>query len=106
MLNSKTYDDILACSPETTKIILIKKMSDVAISFKNIDSFPKKTGLYFIVLDDEVLYIGKADKQTIKERCNQYINNSSGGTLRKKIESIKLVMKATITISFFFGLTA
>lgn len=90
MLNSKNYDDILACTPDATRASLVKKMSNEALSFDNVFDFPTEYGLYFILLGEEVLYIGKADKQTIKDRCNQYINNSSGGTLRKKIESVQL----------------
>ncbi len=89
MLNSKNYDEVLACTPGAAKAILVQKMSKEALSFNNLLNFPSEYGLYFIVLGEEVLYIGKADKQTIKDRCNQYINNSSGGTLRKKIESVK-----------------
>ena len=89
MLNIKNFDDFINCTVDKTKEIINNKLSNKKISFKNIDNFSTKNGLYFIFLNEIVLYIGKADKQNIQTRCRQYLNKSSGGTLRKKIECIK-----------------
>ena len=89
MLNIKNFDDFISCTVEETKKTINNRLSKERISFKNIDNFSNKKGLYFIFLNEIVLYIGKADKQDIQTRCKQYLNKSSGGTLRKKIECIR-----------------
>ena len=89
MLNIKNYDDFINCTVDETKKIINNKLSKERISFDNINKFSNKNGLYFIFLNEMVFYIGKADKQDIQTRCKQYLNKSSGGTLRKKIECIK-----------------
>ncbi len=90
MLNIKSYDDFLSCTVEDAIQLLDSSLSANAISFNNIENFPQENGIYFVSLEDLIVYVGKADKQSIKARCNQYVNNSSGGTLRKKIEKVKL----------------
>ena len=90
MLNSENYEDILACTPDESKAKLAQCMIEPSVSFANITEFPSIHGLYFILLNEEILYIGKADTQTIQVRCRQYISpRDSGGTLRKKIECVK-----------------
>jgi len=90
VLNSEKYEDILACTPDESKAKLAQCMKEPSVSFANINEFPLTHGLYFILLNEEVLYIGKADTQTIQVRCRQYITpRDSGGTLRKKIECVK-----------------
>lgn len=74
----------MECSTDATKQQITRHLSDILISFDNIEKFPSTQGLYFVFLEKELVYIGKADKQTIQDRCKQYINKSSGGTLRKK----------------------
>lgn len=64
-------------------------MTEEAISFSEMDRFPNEIGLYFAFLLGNVAYIGKADKQTIRKRCKQHVNQSSGGTFRKKIEATR-----------------
>jgi hypothetical protein len=80
----------MSSTPEATRVALSAKWTDQAISFENIENFPEYYGLYFVILRNEVVYVGKADKQTIAKRCKQYVGRSSGGTLRKKIESVML----------------
>lgn len=90
MINCRNYDEFLICNSEEAKSKIESSLSDDPISFLSVDSFPDNTGLYFVLLGDTVLYIGKADKQSIKDRCKQYLNKSTGGTLRKKIECVQL----------------
>lgn len=89
MLNSKNYNDFFSSTAEDSRRIINSKLSKDIISFSQINEFPIYNGLYFVFLEDIIVYIGKADKQNIRERCKQYINFSSGGTLRKKVECIK-----------------
>lgn len=93
MLNSKNFEDLLNCSFEETKKIFMSQLANDLISFNKISEFPEKNGLYFVMFKNEILYIGKADKQTIKKRCNQYVNKSTGATLRKKVECVKVCDK-------------
>lgn len=90
MINCRNYEEFLTCNPEEAKSKIESSLSDEPISFSSVDSFPENNGLYFVLLGDTVLYIGKADKQSIKDRCKQYLNKSTGGTLRKKIEYVRL----------------
>lgn len=90
MINCSNYNQIFTCNPEEAKVTLESQLSDESVSFSNVDSFPNSNGLYFVFMGSDVVYIGKADKQNIKNRCKQYVNNSSGGTLRKKIECTRL----------------
>jgi hypothetical protein len=90
LLNIKSYDDFLNCTVADAIQLLDSKLSSNAISFKNIKNFPQTNGIYLVSLDNSIIYVGKADVQKINKRCNQYVNNSSGGTLRKKIEKVKL----------------
>lgn len=78
----------MSSTPETTIATLSAKWTAQAVSFESIDNFPKYKGLYFVFLSNEVVYVGKADKQTIVARCKQYICMSSGATLRKKVECV------------------
>lgn len=89
MLNAEKYDDLLTCSIDQSKKLLDDKLTKTKISFNNIGEFPEYNGIYFVYQDNRIIYIGKADKQNIKKRCEQYLNKSSGGTLRKKIENTR-----------------
>lgn len=89
MLNSRNYDELLESSSFSAKERLTSLLSESIIPFSQIGEFPECNGLYFVMLGEEVLYIGKADKQTIKGRCEQYLNKSTGATLRKKIECVR-----------------
>lgn len=80
----------MASTPEATKAALSDQWTP-AISFEDINRFPAYHGLYFVFLRNEVVYVGKADKQTIVKRCKQYVCMSSGATLRRKIECVMTV---------------
>ncbi|WP_421191069.1 GIY-YIG nuclease family protein [Aeromonas jandaei] len=88
MLNIKNYNELLHCTVADTIKSLVSHTSQEAISFNNINKFPNTNGIYLVSLSETIIYIGKADKQKIKTRCNQYLNASTGGTLRKKLEIV------------------
>lgn len=90
MINCSNYDEFLICSSDAAKERIEGRLSREAISFSNMGSFPDCKGLYFVFLGSDIVYIGKADKQSIKKRCRQYVSKSTGGTLRKKIECTRL----------------
>ncbi len=52
--------------------------NDVRASFSK--QFPDKLGLYAIVKDDKVEYIGKAEKQPLSTRQRKYVNPNPNGT--------------------------
>jgi excinuclease UvrABC nuclease subunit len=106
MINCKRYDELLKCNPEDIKSKIESHLFAESISFLDVDSFPDNNGLYFVFLGSAVLYIGKADKQSIKDRCKQYTNNSSGGTLRKKIECVCSCSSSDATSYISNSLTA
>lgn len=87
-MNCTDYDGLMKSTPEATRAALSAKWTTQAVSFENINNFPGYHGLYFVFLSNEVVYVGKADKQTIETRCKQYVCLSSGATLRKKVESV------------------
>jgi|GEM_PF-1755708 excinuclease UvrABC nuclease subunit len=89
MLNCKNLNDLLTCSCEESKSIFVSQLTDEEVSFDSLSDFPENNGLYFVFYNNQILYIGKADKQSIKKRCNQYVNESSGATLRKKVECVR-----------------
>ena len=111
MINSKNFDDLISVSCEETKAIFMSQLTANEISFSSLSEFAESNGLYFVFYNDEVLYIGKADKQTIKKRCNQYVNESSGATLRKKVECVNkcgkqeaiLFIKNNFSAKFFIS---
>ncbi len=73
-------------SPSSAIKAFESKLSKSTASFSNMSSFPLYHGLYFVYLENQVIYIGKADKQPIRKRCEQYVGTSTGATLRLKIE--------------------
>lgn len=56
-------------------------------SFNKPTNFPKERGIYVVYEGEEVVYIGSAfgEDRSFESRCNQHIQNGSGGTLRIKI---------------------
>ena len=93
MLNCKNFNELITCSCEDSKRIFLSQLTDDELSFASISDFPEGNGLYFVFYNNEIIYIGKADKQSIKKRCNQYVNESSGATLRKKVECVRKCSK-------------
>jgi hypothetical protein len=88
VLNTTSYEGLMGSTAEAAKLALSAKWSEGLVSFGNMDSFPKHHGVYFVFFGEEVVYVGKADKQTIAKRCKQYVGSSSGATLRKKVECV------------------
>lgn len=68
MLNSKNFDEFLSSTPEQVMTFLNSKMTSPPISFNETSRFSNNNGLYFIFLDEVILYIGIADTQDIKKR--------------------------------------
>ena len=52
--------------------------NDVRAPFSK--QFPNEPGVYAIVKDDEVVYIGKAEKQGLQTRQRKYVNPNPNGT--------------------------
>jgi excinuclease UvrABC nuclease subunit len=41
--------------------------------------FPRSPGVYAFVKDDEVVYIGKAERQSLQKRLRKYVNSKPSG---------------------------
>lgn len=52
--------------------------NDTRASFSN--QFPNERGVYAFVEDNEVVYIGKAEKQSVIKRVRKYVNSNPSGT--------------------------
>jgi hypothetical protein len=52
--------------------------NDTRASFST--QFPDEHGIYAFVEGDEVVYIGKAEKQSVITRVRKYVNSKSSGT--------------------------
>ncbi|WP_414733910.1 hypothetical protein [Acetobacterium carbinolicum] len=61
---------------------------------ENVKDFPVKNGIYILKENENVVYIGKAKDQTIKERCEQYTRiGDTGNTVVKNIMKIEGLSK-------------
>ena len=52
--------------------------NDVRAPFSK--QFPDVAGVYAILNDDEVVYVGKAARQSLKRRLRKYVNSKPSGT--------------------------
>ena len=94
MLNTDNFTDLINSACREDKEYFQPLLSKNQFDFKNISIFPKERGLYFLFYKDILLYIGSASAQsrTIKIRCQQYLQQGSGGeSFRGKIEILKSV---------------
>lgn len=69
------------------KQLIEKSLSEIS-SFKDVSMLPKEKGVYFIYDCESLVYIGEAgrgEKQTIRERCMQYLQQGTGRKFREKL---------------------
>jgi len=92
MLNTDNFTDLINSAYREDKEYFQSLLSKNHLDFRNISTFPKERGLYFLFWKEILLYIGSASAQsrTIKIRCQQYIQQGSGGeSFRGKIEILR-----------------
>jgi excinuclease UvrABC nuclease subunit len=76
---------------------------DQRTTFSN--RFPKAFGVYAFVEGDEVVYIGKAEKQTVVKRVRKYVNTnpkSTRSTAKRVQGSVDDALAEATQISVYF----
>lgn len=60
--------------------------NDVRAQFSK--HFPRSPGVYAFVKDDEIVYIGKAERQNLQKRLRKYVNSkpSGSGVVAKRVQ--------------------
>lgn len=96
MLNYSGYDEFLIQSPSSVRSE-IKDFLGCKKSFLYVDDYPETTGLYFVYLASEVLYIGKSSERTIKEDCLAHTSPDVSTELKRKISYIKKTNESEVS---------
>lgn len=95
-------DFIQTDEAELFKKLIMNNLTD-PISFNCVKDLPKEKGIYFIYDKDILVYIGEAGngkKQTIRERCMQYLQKGTGRNFRIKLMRNKNILEEEKAIEY------